>query len=372
MVFILVNNNYHLLDLEPYLSELDGQSPKLIKVPHTLSLTEFDAHFDEVIEFAPFHAALRNIIRPGYGQATFREIRERIKPEKHDVLIVFTDYEVVNQYIISLFHENGARVVMLEDGMATVSVGNLKEGPVHFKTSIVRWILRNKYGMKYLNILEGNNFPLPVISDMYVDVLGLSIKAPLLRNIPVCQLRPPVSISANTDNDAVQFINQDLYNLNLMTMQEYREALTDILTAMTRNFLRVIFKCHPREKEEDIAQYQDIIAKFPSVTLVKGLEPIEAQAKQYMPRYNVSFYSSALKSLYFKGAEPLYVFHLIPSLWNSAFGKVLYDYLHFINYKFINSFDDIKSGYHCNITLDKEGKSLTELLYQPLPLRPQL
>jgi hypothetical protein len=59
-----------------------------------------------------------------------------------DILLVHTDMDILNQYIIQKFYQCGARVYLLEDGIATITQFNMKEDRAEWKDNL-RCLLLN-------------------------------------------------------------------------------------------------------------------------------------------------------------------------------------------------------------------------------------
>lgn len=365
MVYVLINNNYHLDDFEKFRSQLNYGDVTLITVPHTLnSVDKRYGLFADVFTFESPFKGIKSSFKYTHIVNTLREVKRKIKPVEKDQLIFFTDFEILNQYIVSIFKAANARVIMLEDAMATVTVGNMDFTKLPFKDSIQKWMLKNVYGLSFLNfIAEKNSSSLPVMEDKYIDAIGLSILSPLKRKIPVHQL----SVTENKINDlkkgSVLFINQDIYNFDNISFESYLEFVKKILTVLAENFEEVYFKFHPRETEEVRNRIKSLTDALDSVVLITEFKvPVERQVEQLRPGYSVSFYSNSLKSLYFKGIEPFFIYHLIPGLKDSAVGHMMTNYLQHVNYQFIEKIEEMAPGYKSGIEIANSSVALEHLL----------
>ena len=135
------------------------------------------------------------------------------------------------------------------------------------------------------------------------------------------------------------------------------------MSVLSASFTTVYFKFHPREEagvREEISRMSD---SFINVSLITDFRsPVENQVEELRPAYSAAFYSNSLRSLYFKGVEPFFLFHLLPGLKNSAVGELMGQYLDHLGYNFISSYSDMRPGYKCGIRLEKKGLTLDELI----------
>ncbi|WP_346316644.1 polysialyltransferase family glycosyltransferase [Chitinophaga sp. YIM B06452] len=365
MVYVLVNNNYHIIDLEKYKGWEDGEEVVLIRVPHTLDLQGAYQHsFTKILTYKSPIKGVKSLLAFKTIKKTLALISEELKPGKKDVLVFFTEFEILNQYIVKMFKDAGSRVIMLEDGMATVALGNMEAEKLPFKYWLYRAVLRTVYQFKTLDLVMAKGMPpLPVMEDKYIDAIGLSIKSPFKRNIPVYQLKASETILTSPDENAIIFINQDLYKLGHISLSDYIEILRQALSVLSANFTTVYFKFHPREETGVREEIKKMADTFRNVTLINDFRsPVENQVEELRPGYSASFYSNSLRSLYFKGIEPFFLFHLLPGLKNTAIGGLLGQYLDHIGYNFIGSFAEMAPGYKCGIRLEEKGVTLNELI----------
>ncbi|GEP89454.1 hypothetical protein CTE07_10990 [Chitinophaga terrae (ex Kim and Jung 2007)] len=144
-------------------------------------------------------------------------------------------------------------------------------------------------------------------------------------------------------------------------MDEYIAELDRIFEAATRNFREVYFKFHPREKPADIKRIEDVMSKY-QVTLLATKQPIELVIDEIRPQYVASFYSSALKSLFLRGVQPFFLYHLLQVFRDRSIVDTLNKYLQYINYLFIKKYDDIKPGYRCSILTDASALTFKEFI----------
>ncbi|MEI3801752.1 MULTISPECIES: polysialyltransferase family glycosyltransferase [unclassified Chitinophaga] len=364
MMYVLVNNNYHIDDFEKYRSPDDGQEMVLIRVPHMLNPEgAYLKNFKKVYTFTSSVNGIKSLFYYFRIKKNLAEVRKLIQPVATDTLIFFTDYEILNQFIVKLFKDAGCKVVMLEDGMATVAVGNMTSTGLSLKYAFQKWVLRTIYKFDFMDIIaEKNSLPLPVIKDEYIDAIGLSIKSPFQRNIPVYQLKAKEAPISGLKDDTVIFINQDIYNLPNINFPDYLKYLSEILETLSTNFKNVYFKFHPRETLETRTEIEKITRRFTGVILVDDFKtPVERQVEQLLPKYSTSFYSNSLRSLYFKGIEPFFLYHLIPELKHSSVGQMMDGYLNYIGYNFVANFAGVRAGYHCGLELAENGATLSQL-----------
>ncbi|NLR61863.1 hypothetical protein HGH93_27455 [Chitinophaga polysaccharea] len=365
MLYVLVNNNYHIDDFERYHVFSPNEKSVLIRIPHTLNLEDpYTKKFNKVLTFQSPFRGIKSLLKYSKIIGTLSSVREAIKPTAEDTLIFFTDFEILNQYIVSLFKNAGSKVIMLEDGMATVTVGNMTSHQLSFKDRLHKWGLKNIYGLRFVDFVGENKLSLlPVIADHYVDAVGLSIKSPFKRNISVFQLKVKEQQVAGLKMDTVIFINQDIYNFIDISFDNYLAFLKNVFKELEMKFKTVYFKFHPRETEPFRAMVKEAASSFPAILFVDDFKtPVERQVEIFQPQYAVSFYSNSLRSLYFRGVEPFFLYHLLSEVKDTQLGVTMTSYLNYLEYNFISTIDDIKPGYKSGIKLDADHITLNELI----------
>ncbi|MGN6495629.1 MAG: polysialyltransferase family glycosyltransferase, partial [Agriterribacter sp.] len=332
----------------------------LIKVPHTLNGDGFDSFFEEVLVFKPFYTGFSSLFRYAAIKKQLGFLRKTLDVNPGEVLLDYTDYEVLNQYIIALFTERGGRVILMEDGMATVCVANLPVKPLHWKNQLTRVVLRKIYGFNFLQMREDGEVAFPMIDDTYIQALALSIKANIRRTIPVYQLKIRLGNGLH-NKQKLLFINQDLYNFNFFTLGAFAENLAKLLKTVAPQFREVFFKFHPRERPEDRTFIAKVLSPL-GISVVNDNGSVEELVESMEPGYVASFYSSGLKSLYFKGIEPFFLYHLFPVLSGSDLTRNITSYLKSINYNFVTSLEEVRPGYRSGITMTGRSHTLYELI----------
>jgi hypothetical protein len=66
--------------------------------------------------------SFKNIFfKPENIKNIFQRVDNTLFINNSDILLVHTDMDILNQYIIQKFYQCGARVYLLEDGIATIT-----------------------------------------------------------------------------------------------------------------------------------------------------------------------------------------------------------------------------------------------------------
>lgn len=362
MIYFLVNNSYHFLNICEHCDSLKDYKKSLIQVPHTLDKINTNKYFVDIFTYETPFKGIKDLL----NLYKIKQIEKKIKDDLHikesDILFVSTEYEILNQYIISLFKENNARVYILDEGLPTyITYGVKSENGLPLKEKIkflyIKYILQYSF-VEYLYI---NNLVYPLINEKYIDGVLLYLDVDIVRDIKKYTISRNIEkLSLNSNN--VIFLNAKIYSY-YCTKDEYANILEDILFKMNNCFEQTYFKFHPRESEEDKIWQLKIINKFDNVKIIKENLPIESLLVQYDSKYIFSFLSAALLNLNAIGAIPVYIYHLYENISKNSVFKQIEIILINAEYKFLNtSYDNLENVGFKNTCLNFHTKNINEFI----------
>ena len=141
MIYFLVNNDYQFSDVELHLSEFSKGECSLIQVPCRLTPLTEHPRFTSVYTFPSCIRIKYFFLDIFFIKNLKRRVSKALSPGPDDVLFVYTEVEYLNQHIITIFHKAGAKIFLIENGMATCLVFNMKSArlPLRLKLKLV-WI----------------------------------------------------------------------------------------------------------------------------------------------------------------------------------------------------------------------------------------
>lgn len=359
MRYFLVNNDYHLYDLSSLqYKKKDGDT--LIKVPHSLGDELYDLSFDHILEFRHFYLGLKSLFNYGKIKQSHRAIDKLLRVENGDILFVYTDNEILNQYIISKFYNKKCKVYMLEDGLATALVYNLSPKKLPFKEYLKLQILKYLYGYTFTSVVFENKNYYPVINEEFITSILFYLKTSINRNIPVKYLKNNVNRLPTLNPNVALFLNQDTYRFD-QTEESYFEDLTKIFLQIHKNFKQIVFKFHPREAAEFKIKIKNVLSNYPNIQYIDTFASVESIISNFSPKYAISYYSSSLKNLFFFGIQPVFIYHLLPTISNNEFSKILNKYLKNLNYNFPKSLQEINVEYQSGLTIPNQTLTIDNL-----------
>ncbi|MDY0193879.1 MAG: glycosyltransferase [Aliarcobacter butzleri] len=265
-----------------------------------------------------------------------KKIENNLNINKEDILFVYTEYEVLNQYMISLFKKAGARVYVIEDGgfPTYLTYGVTNEGGLTVKEKIKMFYVKYVHGYKFVEFLKYNNIIFPQINEKYIDGVLVYLDVSIVRKIK------KVLISKNQkafylDNNKAIFLNETMYDY-YCSKAEYKVILNDVLSKMTQKFGKVYFKFHPRETEDNKIWQLKIVNSFQDIEVINDTSPIEYLLERYNTKYVFSFLSAALLNVNAMGAIPVYIYHLYDIISKNSVFKQIDLILKNTNYNFID------------------------------------
>lgn len=359
MIYFLINNNYHFVDVNKHLDNLKDFDKSLIQIPHTLELVKEDKNFKNIYTFYSPFLGVKNFFNYFKIKQTHNCIKNKLRINKNDMLFVYSEYEYLNQYIINFFKRNNARVYILdENSLSTYLIHQVcsdKTLPLK-KRIMYLWI---KYIIKYnyTKYIFYNNIVFPQVKDEFIDGILLYNDVKIKRNITKYLIKKDFNKLILDDNKAL-FLNEKMYDY-YCTKLEHLRILDDILNNLSQNFDIVYFKFHPRENELDKEWQYKVIEKYKNIKIIKDNSPIENIIGEYSARYIFSFFAVALLNLKDLGAIPIYLFHLYDEIMKNNAFKEHYSTLLTLNYQFlkdysISNFDSVGfNNYSQNDTLEE-------------------
>tara|TARA_R110000850_G_scaffold161802_1_gene286416 strand:- start:11496 stop:12530 length:1035 start_codon:yes stop_codon:yes gene_type:complete len=309
--YFLINNNFHLRDVLERVEHFKLVDVTLICVPHTLELEEVEKlKFDYYIFNSPLTERL-GWLRISKFLKSISNVKKSLCLNSLDELYIYTEYELLNHFIVNQFVSVKAKVNLIEEnGLASYALNkvacnnNLNYLAVrHPKTFLAQLFYSGIFTKCYVSGRE----IFPILPDhTYSKVIYYSDVSCQRKFKPIVEKWKLLS-SPNRKNDlmpidsrrlAVLFLSQDVYNF-YMTVEEYLLYLTTVDNDILSNYEQVYFKFHPREVGTEIEA--KVRGLFPSFTYIESNSPVETLVDTMKPELVVSFFSSALINLYRSG-----------------------------------------------------------------------
>ena len=353
MIFFLVNNDYQLFDARHHAKELGnhGMTPALIEVPHALGEVDRKEGFASLVSFP---SPVRSHRWFGAWRRYFplcRKVERALTPCKDDVLFLYTEFELLNHSIAMLFKRANARVYLLEDGgVGTYLPFSLQsDEPLSPKQRLIAAMTRCLPRLGRTKFHKVNGVVFPWLEDKHIDGVCLYRPLRIVRSIPVHVVRGASAVAIEPKAGRAIFLNERMYD-DYQTDDQYLEGLDRILASLTSGFEEVLFKFHPREEAAWIHRIRTLIAsrQFP-VRIIEDKRAIEAIVAAYRPEVIASYFSTALLNLEGTGIEPMFLYQLLPGLASQRLFMQLTTLLHGWRYRFVTSWDEVRSGYRCEM-----------------------
>lgn len=304
MIYFLINNNYHLdFDLK-LAKQLTSFELGLIQVPYSLNVIDKSDVFSKIHHFPnKIYLSLRHPFRILSIQ---KKVDHVLKPKCTDILLVHTDMDLLNQYIIQRFHQAKAKIYLLEDGTATMCVYNILPKKASFKNRFINLILRCLYKYKYTKSGLYGVETIPRMADSLFSGVIVNFGNSILREIPLYKLEQKnESFEIRYENGAI-FFNQALY-LFYSTEEEYILFLNDILE-ISRRFTPFYFKFHPSETDSFKHSITKLInEQYSNIVIIPENDIAENIVIKYPVRNAITINSTAAMNLITKGLIPIFL-----------------------------------------------------------------
>lgn len=361
MIYFIVNNNYQYLDFKSHLSSLNGKDVVLIEVPHSLDNYEHTG----IRAVFRYHGSLQVGLMAEVLNylSSIKRIDQDIVPAEEDVLFFYTEFEILNQYVVGRFRQAGSRVYLIEDGGfgTYVPFRMLDSEPLKVKELIKRFVYRLLPGLSRIRLHKLNGFIFPWMPDSCIDGVCLYKPVTIARTILIHFVRRPLQPQVDTIQGKVIFLNEPIYSI-YQNKEEYLNGLAEIIQALCNGFSEVLFKFHPRETDDwRILIKKEVFSRYPSVIIIEEDTAIEAVIDRYRPLVAASYFCSALLSLCDRGIHPLYLYHLIPSIQKQPIFRETTLVLTELGYNFAANFAEIDSNFQSGLLGTSNFEKVTTL-----------
>lgn len=343
MIYFLVNNNFHLIDAEQHLKDLQDYKTGLIKIPHKLTILpkhsfEVEMEFPKLISRLKDHLNLLKIF------TIHRKIKNQLKNiNSTDTLVFYTEYEYLTHYIVKLFKRKNAQVILIEEGFPTyLTFSTLPDSKLTMKKKLLSYYLRYILGYRTTKIVSINNNSDTQIQDKQIDKLLLYTDLTVKRDVASSLLPTPQKVFDHLDDNTILYLNEGIYLL-YVSIDEYKQIIDDILQNLSINFENVYFKFHPREMEDAKEMISSIIKKYPNVKIVEDNAPVELMITEIGAKYVTSFLAQTQLFLSNSNCISLYLFHLYPELMRHPVYQTVKNVIDQMNYTFMSDWSQIKN-----------------------------
>jgi len=309
--YFLINNNFHLRDVLERVEQFKLVGITLICVPHTLELEEVDKL---KLKYYVFNSPLTEKLgwlKINKFLKSISNVKKSICLSSMDELYIYTEYELLNHFIVNQFVKVKAKVNLIEEnGLATYALNKVacnnnlnflmvRHPKFFFAQLFYSGIYTKCYvsGREVFPILPDNTYSQVIY---YSDVSCQRQFKPIVERWKLLSStnRQTNLMSIDSRGLAVLFLSQDVYNF-YMTIDEYLSYLTSVNNDILSNYEQVYFKFHPREIGTDIEV--KVRSLFPSFTYIESSSPVEMLVDSIKPDLVVSFFSSALINLHRSG-----------------------------------------------------------------------
>ena len=357
MIYFLINNNYHLhLDMQ-----LAKQLPEfelgLIQIPYSLNAVEKSDLFHKIYYYPDrLVASIKDLVaNPSKITSITKKADSELIPQKHDVLLVHTEMDLLNQHIIKKFYKAGSKIFLVEDGIATVCHYNMVSNKISFKENFRKFLLKYFYSFNYLRFQKYGVQTLPEMKDFIFKGVIVNHGDSIKRNIPLYKLKSVEEPIKFLDQNGVIFFSQPLY-IWFLTEKEYVGYIDDLLSVAS-HFSIFYFKFHPSDNE-NVKNYiiKIIEDKYPNVVVLHENSIAENIIEKYPVKYAITFNSTAALNLINRGVVPIFINDMFSKIYPLDSSEAFGQFLKSINCHSPSDLNDIKPGFVAFSTDENDQK----------------
>lgn len=365
MIYFLVNNDYHLyLDMK-LTKQLSQHKLGLIQIPYSLNVIDHSDSFSKIYHYPErLIGSLKGLLIDSKKiKSILKKVDDELSPDNNDVLLVHTEMDLLNQYIIQKFQKVGAKIFLLEDGTATMCYFNMPLGKIAIKDKIRASLLKYFFNFKFIEIKKYGVETLPVMKDHIFNGVIVKYGDKIKRKIPLYKLKSTAeSIDVLYKQGAI-FFNQPQY-LWFITEKEYVKYIDDLLI-ISCNFSPFYFKFHPSDTKEIILQIKKVIKeKYSNIIIISENDIAENIIIKYPVQYSITFNSTATFNLMEKGIIPIFLNNMFNKLFPDDSFYTFGHFLKSINCQSPEKIEDIKIGFRAfkNSINDSDEFSIIDII----------
>lgn len=307
MIYFIVNNDFHIEHIEYYTKQLPKEEVCIIAIPHTIKY-DFKHISDNIVSFTTPFGNPEHIKRIVKVKEIENKIDDKITFNQSDKVVLLSEYEPLNLYLVYKAKKSGAKTYLLQEGIATYyTCIKRKSLPLSFKQWLILFYTRYFLGFKYLQLINLEKESQFLIDDRYLDKICLYYDIPFRRNIDKRIIKSPYSIYSDLDKNRALFLNQPLYE-TFFSKEIYFKYLGIEINDLASRYEKVIFKFHPRDH---LDVKDKIISMFAEnqVVLFEDTMDLPETMQNYKPLNVFSFFSDALMRLKLQGCNVHYLFY---------------------------------------------------------------
>lgn len=271
-----------------------------------------------------------------------------------DILIVITEYQLNNAILAKKMKIAGGQVYIFDEGISFY-FNNSSYNQLHTKRKDKLYLSLYNLVFRLIGIpaqankgYEGRMFL--SIKDYYINCIYSSFNYPINRSIPVfgyrnflCSAPSPKNLESQT---AILFAS-NFTEFGLKKEEMDLVALT--IDKMASNFSEVYIKIHPSDfiAQNDVYVFYTNL-KYDNVKLIDNSMGAVESIYLHRPAIVVGSMSTVLFDAMLLGCQPIFLFHLLPSIPGFS---VLKSSLADFNYHFITSLEEVLPTYECEVEL---------------------
>lgn len=344
MVYFLINNNFHLIDAEKHFDGIKNDEIGLIKIPHQLTIVP-SKKYNVEIEYP----RLINKLKDHFHLLRIFRLHKKIKKELNniqetDVLLFYTEYEYLTHYIVKIFKQKKAKVLLIEEGFPTyLAFASETNSSIGLKKKILEKYLKYILGYRKTKIVSANGFIYTQLEDSQIDHLLLYTNLKIKRNVLTDQLSTDKIEFKNLKENTALFLNEWIYD-HYVSMEQYLSIMDDIFLNLSQNFDQIYFKFHPREKEDKRAQILSVLEKYPKTKIITDNNPVELMIEKIGAKFIFSFAAQTVLYLSNSNCIALYIMQLYPELMKDSEIAKIKSIIDEMDYVFMNDWSELKNG----------------------------
>jgi hypothetical protein len=315
MVYFLVNNDYHVNLDEKLAVQLNGLELGLIQVPYSLKVINNSTIFKKIFVFPDqLNTSLKwMLFNFSKNKNILKKVDDDLTITSHDVLLVHTEMDMLNQYIINKFNNADAKIFLIEDGTASMCYFNMKTHKPAFKDDLRFLMLKYCYKFKNFQFKKYGVETLPVMPDSIFKGLIVKRGDSINRNIPLFKLAPFLEKINIVHENGAKFFSQPFY-LFFMSEERYVEVVDHFLEA-SKSFSPFYFKFHPSESDNVKKLLTSLINnKYKEITIITEDDIAENLIDKYPVKYAITFNSTAVFNILEKGIVPIFLNSMLNNL----------------------------------------------------------
>ncbi len=275
----------------------------------------------------------------------------------NDILVVTTEYQLNNALLARKMKQAGGQVYLFDEGIGFY-FNNSAFHDLHIK--LIDKLYLKLYDLAFASLgipayarkgFEGRMYV--CIKEKYIDGIYSRMRLPIKRPLKIYGYRNFLASAQAREEKRRDSVILFASNLKAFGLErEERTLMEKVVRHLAEKFSRVYIKIHPSDavaENENFYFYKKLIDAHSNISLIENSITGNEAMELYKPGIVAGVLGATMFDAFFFGCHPIFLFHLLPPVPEFRICNFI---LEGIDYKFVQSLEDVNPEYQCHVDVD--------------------